>query len=257
MKNQEILNSFADRLLDLVSEAHAKTGLTNDQIAVEIDISPSALSKYLNAQSEPGMSALCKIADYFGVSSDYLLCRDMCSKPEIQALQNSLGLSEGAILNLRLMNESHTIRDLDIISSLIEKSLRNPGSFQKGEFIGNIQKEFPWYEPWRDKYRDTEIEAYARSRNGTDVLGCLINYFIAHASCKSNLFAISTKGELIQNYTRHCENGSGMRIFDTRQLAEKGYYDELLESLKKAADEYAGEQNANHIEKEDPNADNN
>lgn len=51
-------------------------GLTQEQLAEIIGISRSALSMYELDQREPDLGTLIKIADYFSVTTDYLLGRD-------------------------------------------------------------------------------------------------------------------------------------------------------------------------------------
>ncbi len=54
-----------------------KKGLTQEQIAEVLNISYQAVSKWETAASLPDISMLVVIADYFGVSIDYLLGYDM------------------------------------------------------------------------------------------------------------------------------------------------------------------------------------
>ncbi|MGN1222089.1 MAG: helix-turn-helix domain-containing protein [Christensenellales bacterium] len=46
--------------------------LNQTDFAKEIGVSQKTISNYLNGETEPTMSVLCKIADYFGVTLDYL-----------------------------------------------------------------------------------------------------------------------------------------------------------------------------------------
>jgi transcriptional regulator with XRE-family HTH domain len=49
--------------------------LTQEELAKVFNITRSAIANYENAIREPDYSLLIKIADYFDVSLDYLLCR--------------------------------------------------------------------------------------------------------------------------------------------------------------------------------------
>ncbi|MGN1221744.1 MAG: helix-turn-helix domain-containing protein [Christensenellales bacterium] len=62
---------FADRFRELRQE----TGLAQDKLALELKIGKSTVSYYETERSEPTISVLNKIADYFDVSTDYLLGR--------------------------------------------------------------------------------------------------------------------------------------------------------------------------------------
>lgn len=64
-------------------------GLTQEQLAEIIGISRSALSMYELEQREPDLGTLIKIADYFSVTTDYLLGRewkDPASQEKLQEL---------------------------------------------------------------------------------------------------------------------------------------------------------------------------
>lgn len=49
--------------------------LTQEELAKQLNITRTALSNYETAFREPSYAILIKIADYFNVSLDYLLCR--------------------------------------------------------------------------------------------------------------------------------------------------------------------------------------
>lgn len=62
---------FSDRLKALREDCD----LTQDELANRLNITRTALSNYENAVREPSYDILIKIADYFNVSLDFLLCR--------------------------------------------------------------------------------------------------------------------------------------------------------------------------------------
>ncbi|MDF2506133.1 helix-turn-helix transcriptional regulator [Clostridium sp.] len=49
--------------------------ITQSEVAEALNISRTALANYENAIREPNLSLLVKIADYYNISLDYLLCR--------------------------------------------------------------------------------------------------------------------------------------------------------------------------------------
>ena len=51
-------------------------GVTQQEIACELNVDRSTYAKYETAKSQPNFDTLVKIADYFDVSTDYLLCRN-------------------------------------------------------------------------------------------------------------------------------------------------------------------------------------
>ena len=57
-------------------EAREKTGLSTLQVAKRIGVSQPAVSKWDNGVKLPSIETLCKLADLYCVSTDYLLGRD-------------------------------------------------------------------------------------------------------------------------------------------------------------------------------------
>ena len=64
-------DSFPKRLKALRSEHH----LTQQQVADGAGVTRSLLTYYEVKNREPGAYVLCCLADYFGVTTDYLLGR--------------------------------------------------------------------------------------------------------------------------------------------------------------------------------------
>lgn len=62
---------FNERLKELREDR----GLTQDQLASELNVSRSQISNYETGKFEPDIETLIFLADFFNVSLDYLLCR--------------------------------------------------------------------------------------------------------------------------------------------------------------------------------------
>lgn len=67
-------------------------GLTQEQLAEIIGISRSALSMYETDQREPDLGTLIKLADYFSVTTDFLLGRDWKDPAAQENLQKLIRL---------------------------------------------------------------------------------------------------------------------------------------------------------------------
>ena len=67
---------FCKRLNRLMLSAAAVQGLNNRKIAADIGIPHTNLSAYKTGVTLPSTKRLIKLADYFGVSTDYLLGRE-------------------------------------------------------------------------------------------------------------------------------------------------------------------------------------
>lgn len=61
--------TFSNRLENLLEE----NNLSQKQLSTELHIAPSTLNGYLRRNREPGFATLIKLANFFNVSTDYLL----------------------------------------------------------------------------------------------------------------------------------------------------------------------------------------
>lgn len=66
------MNTFPKRLRELREEAKLK----QTEFAEMFHVHQTYVSKWERGLGEPSYEILCKIADYFGVSTDYLLGRE-------------------------------------------------------------------------------------------------------------------------------------------------------------------------------------
>ncbi len=90
---------FADRLSDLLADARAR-GEDYKTIAKATGISTGALSNYASDKQQANLSSVCALADYFGVSADYLLGRT--SEPKMnKSAADELRLSPAALRALK------------------------------------------------------------------------------------------------------------------------------------------------------------
>lgn len=62
---------FKDRLKSLREDSD----LTQEELAKILNLSRSAIASYEATDKEPSILTLIKIADFFNISLDYLLCR--------------------------------------------------------------------------------------------------------------------------------------------------------------------------------------
>lgn len=69
MDNKNHIETFAKRLKELIGNESINS------VAKKIGLPQATLSRYLLCQREIGLENLCKIADYFGESLDFLTGR--------------------------------------------------------------------------------------------------------------------------------------------------------------------------------------
>ena len=78
---------MTERVLKLIKEC----GLTDKQIAVESGIGHGKITEWRKGRNKPGTEAIVKLADYFGVTTDYLLGRTGEKGDE----DNDVGFNDG------------------------------------------------------------------------------------------------------------------------------------------------------------------
>lgn len=62
--------------MNKIAEMRKKAGLTQSKLSTAIGVSRSTLAMYETNKSEPDFKTISKLADFFGVSVDYLLGRE-------------------------------------------------------------------------------------------------------------------------------------------------------------------------------------
>lgn len=91
------------------------------EIAKALGIGNSSYTMYENDQREPNYTLLCKIAEFYEVSTDYLLGRTECKSPdiEVQTACERYGLSEDALYKLEDLNLNTSAHFNKLIDCLI------------------------------------------------------------------------------------------------------------------------------------------
>lgn len=115
----DVTKAFADRLSELVNEKK-KDGKAVKDIAEESGVPSGSISKYQNDAGEAGINSLVKLADYFGVSADYLLgLTDVASgNADDMAIEQRLGLNSTSI---EALNHFHTKDGSSFLNMLFER----------------------------------------------------------------------------------------------------------------------------------------
>lgn len=91
---------FASRLRELIKEK----GITQQELSDGLGgiISRQTINKWTLGTTSPDIISAAAIADYFGVSTDYLLGRSKCSSTdeELKKVSDYLGLSDAAVMEI-------------------------------------------------------------------------------------------------------------------------------------------------------------
>ncbi|MCT6888198.1 MAG: helix-turn-helix domain-containing protein [Lactobacillus sp.] len=88
------MNNSRYQLGKTIAELRKKRQLSQSQLAKSLNIGSSTLGMYETGKREPNNAMLTKIADYFNVSTDFLLGRDEGNDSNTLAWQD-LGMAYG------------------------------------------------------------------------------------------------------------------------------------------------------------------
>ena len=92
------MQPFPARLAQLMSEY----GTSQQTLGNAIGVARQSVAQYLDGNTQPNAEKICAIADYYGVSTDYLLGISDCKSPDIeeQAICKKTGLWYNAVKKL-------------------------------------------------------------------------------------------------------------------------------------------------------------
>ena len=112
-----------------LKELRKKSHKTQGEMADFIGVTRGAYANIENGRREPDFKTLNKLADYFGVSVDWLIGRD-----EQTALSGKLTAGESSLLRVfRELNEEGQEKLLDIADDLIQSGkYKNAGALFMG-----------------------------------------------------------------------------------------------------------------------------
>jgi transcriptional regulator with XRE-family HTH domain len=118
-----------DSLGKRLNKLREEKNLTQKQLGIILSVSAAAIGTYENDKKNPPNDTLIKIADFFNVSTDYLLCRTDDSR--IKSLKNKLskefleaGIEDIGILKNATFEDlsSEDLEDLLKVANRIKKN---------------------------------------------------------------------------------------------------------------------------------------
>lgn len=121
---------FAARLRHLLRQK----GITQAELARGLGVPKATISGYLKCERGPQIDMLYRIAEYFGVWTDYLVGRSTCKKYGREVIHKHTGLSDDAIKALRKMNQPGEVTDevLKLIDAPVIETVNTLLSTEQG-----------------------------------------------------------------------------------------------------------------------------
>lgn len=131
--------------MNRLKQLRLEKGLKQIELSKKLNISQGALSGWETGRYDIGNSDLVRLADYFGVTTDYLLGRESATSAEFtiidtlsdgNAQNTDITLSEAEIeilLKLRTLNEKGNKKVVTYLDDLLE----NPSNIRNDDTVKN------------------------------------------------------------------------------------------------------------------------
>lgn len=115
---------FAERLKLLFFNS----GETQEQAANRFNVTRQGFGNWLNGRTQPDYDALCKLAEYYNVSTDYLLGRTdvKTADTQLKTICEVTNLSEAAAKKIIKLNEKENQSDIDYSDMLFNQMIESP-----------------------------------------------------------------------------------------------------------------------------------
>ncbi|NMB96041.1 MAG: helix-turn-helix transcriptional regulator [Clostridiaceae bacterium] len=109
--------------------------ISQKELAEKLNLTRQTIGRYADGTTQPNITALQKIADFFQVSCDWLIGKDIYTKKEYEEISYKYGLSEGALKKLEELalnpftEEGRYVKGsvplIELVNTLIEENSNN------------------------------------------------------------------------------------------------------------------------------------
>lgn len=209
-----------------LSELRKEKGVKQDEIAELLNVKRATVANYETGKRAPDYETIIKLADYYGVSCDYIL-RGVTS--EFANIHSTTGLSGRAIEILKDMNEIEDIDFLNLINYLIEET-----NFKKyDEESYKIEQSLI--------YKLIQYLFYASPKNNKEYVVTSEGNVLLKDDADENDLQLLLDNSFSDELT--------FRLFNVNALLEAYYLDELTKQIKRTKSDYfkkSGESNVNN-----------
>lgn len=198
-----------------LSELRKEKGVKQDEIAELLNVKRATVANYETGKRAPDYETIIKLADYYGVSCDYIL-RGVTS--EFANIHSTTGLSGRAIEILKDMNEIEDIDFLNLINYLIEET-----NFKKyDEESYKIEQSLI--------YKLIQYLFYASPKNNKEYVVTSEGNVLLKDDVDENDLQLLLDNSFSDELT--------FRLFNVNALLEAYYLDELTKQIKRTKSDY-------------------
>ncbi len=211
----------------IIKELRASRGITQDQLATFLGVTPQAISRWESQNGYPDIEVLPMIADFFSVSVDELLGRDLDEKEQRRAeiykkiKENcELGLGPEAIPEARLFAAEFPADE--IIQENLADCICRAYMWEQNPDLGKLAEADRIYQTLLATTRDSDFR-----NNILESMACL--YAVAF---KDKYKLEQTVNQLpLMAYSREAVGANAMWEFDRSIVRKQDYIEKLTDSL--------------------------
>ena len=206
-KEKNYNSPFAVRLRELSS------GMTQQEIADGVGVSRQNIGQFLLGNNQPDITTLGKLADYFNVSTDYLLCRTDIKTADttVQNICGYTGLNERAVSLLNEYNKNGIGHLISVLNYLLSTVCTD--------------------------------ELFEIRTDKSTLIESIVAYMTAALNTETEYFLIQKDGHVYKAEEDIPDESKWDRQItaasvSSKQIVEKILIDEIVDELKKAGKEY-------------------
>lgn len=111
-------------MLPRLRELRQEQALSQQQLAARLGLSQQSINKYENHKVEPDIATLCKMADLFNTTIDYIVCRSDERTPPGRDTPPGLTHTEAALLSAYRQLNAEEAQSIELVMKnyLLQKS---------------------------------------------------------------------------------------------------------------------------------------
>lgn len=102
-------------MLPRLRQLRQEQAISQQQLAMKLGLSQQSINKYENHQIEPDITTLCKMADLFNTTVDYIVCHSDERVPPGQHVPPGLTSNEADLLAAYRQLNADEARSIDLI----------------------------------------------------------------------------------------------------------------------------------------------
>lgn len=220
-------------------ELRKEKGVSQDTLSKALGVSKSTVGLWETGDTLPDAKAICDLAKYYGVSTDYLLGRTTVKAPDyaVQYICEYTGLSECAVETLRYFNfwvdGDYLIPTINLLIEQEELSPDHDVDFCYDTDNPTSQEEADYKQQWEEW----------ENKGLVPILSVIDNFFSIGKNPES-IYDLCVTGELLKGQSKYCLKGhrfESIRKILASDIIERVLLSDIEDGLKKLKEKESGD----------------